>query len=285
LSGRDWDAFLESEAARVVEIALKEDLDGETDVTSDAVIAPDLGATAVLVAREEGVVCGLPAARLAFSAVDESVAFEPAVNEGSEVAGGLVLARVTGPARSLLLAERTALNLLQHLSGVATLTSKAVRLAKGTRARIFDTRKTTPGLRLLEKYAVAVGGGCNHRMGLFDGILLKDNHIALAGGVERAVEAARGANGGRFEVEVEVETLDELAEALRAGADVIMLDNMSVKMMRRAVGMVGGAAVVEASGGIGLDRVEEVAATGVDRISIGSLTSGARLDIALEIAS
>lgn len=270
-------------ARRVVEIALAEDLGGAGDITTHAVV--DAGATAAarLIAKADGIVCGLDVARLAFSLVDASVAFEPRCEDGDAIVAGRTIAGVEGPARAILAAERTALNILQHLSGVATLTARAVRAAAGSRAEIYDTRKTLPGLRALAKYAVAVGGGVNHRPGLYGGILLKDNHIKVAGGIAAAVERVREAYGDEIPVEVEAETLAQVREALEAGAGTVMLDNMSIETMASAVALVGGRAVLEASGGITPADVEEVAATGVDRISMGALTDAVRLDISLEI--
>lgn len=270
-------------AGRVIETALEEDLDEHGDITSMAIVAAETGATGRLVTRKAGVICGLEVARLVFNVVDPSVEFAAFVDEGARVDPGLRVATVSGPARSILAAERTALNLLQHMSGVATVTAEAVDTVARTHAEIFDTRKTLPGLRALEKYAVAVGGGRNHRMGLFDTILLKDNHIKIAGGVTAAVAAVRAKHGHNVPIEVETETPAEVREALAAGVDIIMLDNMSAGEMIDAVRIVDGRATVEASGGITLDSVEETARTGVDRISMGALTDAARLDISLEI--
>ncbi len=275
-------ALLEAETKRVIAEALAEDLREAGDLTTTTTISPATTARGKLVSGEEAIVCGLNVARAVFEAIDEGLLFDALAADGAIVSPSQILARVSGSARSILTAERTALNLLQHLSGIATLTARAVELTSGTKAKIFDTRKTTPGLRLLEKYAVAQGGGCNHRTGLFDGLLIKDNHIALAGGITRAVESVRKEYGDRYEIEVEIETLEQVSEALGAGAGIIMLDNMSTETMRRAVQLIGGRAIVEASGGIGLDRVEEIAGTGVDRISMGVLTSGGRVDISME---
>lgn len=272
-------------ARRVVDAALAEDLKAPGDITSEAVIGENVRAAGRLVAKEAGVVCGLDVARLVFEAVDEAIELRAETADGKRVVAGETFATVDGPARGILAAERTALNIMQHMSGIATLTAEAVARAAGTRARIFDTRKTLPGLRDLEKYAVAVGGGVNHRMGLFDAVLLKDNHISVAGGIAEAVAAVRARQGREAPIEVETETLDEVREALDAGADVIMLDNMGVDTIREAVSIVGGRATVEASGGIRPKDVEEIAATGVDRISIGELTDAPRLDISLEIGT
>jgi len=272
-------------ARRAIEAALGEDLGAVGDITSDAVVGDDIMTTGRLIAKQSGVICGLEVARLTFDTVDHRVRLVADVREGEQVDPGRALAAVTGPAKGILAAERSALNLLQHLSGIATLTAEAVARTAGTRAKILDTRKTLPGLRSLEKYAVAVGGGVNHRLGLFDGVLLKDNHIALAGGIQAAMRSVRDSLGEDISVEVEAETLDQVREAVGAGANVIMLDNMSLEMMTEAVGVVGGRAVLEASGGITLERVEEIAARGVDRISIGALTDAPRLDISLEIGT
>ncbi len=270
-------------ARRVIETALAEDLGAAGDITTDAVMGEDTMAAGRLIARQTGVVCGIDVARLVFESVDDRIRLDAETHDGARVDVDQTIARVAGPAKGILAAERTALNLLQHLSGIATLTSEAVARTAGTRAKILDTRKTLPGLRSLEKYAVTVGGGESHRRGLFDGVLLKDNHIALAGGIGPAMRSIKGSLGEDVSVEVEAETLDQVSEAVEAGADVIMLDNMSLEMMAEAVRLVAGRALLEASGGITLERVEEIAARGVDRISIGALTDAPRLDISLEI--
>jgi nicotinate-nucleotide pyrophosphorylase (carboxylating) len=270
----------------VVRRALEEDLGQAGDLTSEAVVPPELQAAGVIVARASGCLCGVETAATTFRAVDETVEFEALRRDGEDIAGGEHIARVRGRARSLLAAERTALNFLSHLSGIATATQELVRRIEGSRARVTCTRKTTPGLRALEKYAVRTGGGRNHRFGLDDAILIKDNHLALAGGVGAAVQKARAAAGHTVKVEVEVEDLPQLEEALAAGADIVLLDNMSVVELGEAVARCQGRAVTEASGGIDADTIAEVAATGVDLISVGWITHSApALDLALDLES
>ncbi|MCT8998889.1 carboxylating nicotinate-nucleotide diphosphorylase [Chelativorans intermedius] len=270
----------------VVRTALLEDLGRAGDLTSDAVVPPQLRASMTLSARQAGVIAGLDAAALAFRLVDPSIGMEVVRPDGARVAAGEVVATVAGPARGLLAGERTALNLLCHLSGIATATRAIVEAVEGQRARIVCTRKTTPGLRALEKYAVRAGGGANHRFGLDDAILIKDNHIALAGGIKPAVERARRHAGHMVKIEVEVDTLPQLEEALAIGVDAVLLDNMSTETLSRAVAMVGGRAVTEASGRITPQTAPAVAATGVDLISVGWLTHSAPiLDIGLDFAA
>jgi nicotinate-nucleotide pyrophosphorylase (carboxylating) len=257
---------------------LDEDL-GDGDVTSSAVVPEDARLAGSLLLKERGVVCGLDVVESVFRELDGDVLFEPLARDGDEAEGEI--ARVAGNARALLAGERTALNLLGRLCGIATLTRRYVDAIRGTGAEILDTRKTTPGLRALEKLAVRCGGGMNHRFGLADGILIKDNHLRLAGGVAAAVHAAQGHD---LPVEVECETLDDVREAIEAGADIVLLDNMTVRQLREAVALVGGRAKTEASGGVTLDTVREVAATGVDFVSVGALTHSARsLDVSLEV--
>lgn len=267
----------------VVRAALAEDLGRAGDITALACIDADAALTATFGARKAGTIAGLDCARLAVLALDPGAKFKPKVADGARVEPGTVLARVTANARALLSAERTALNLLGRLSGVATLTAAYVDAVAGTKARIVDTRKTTPGLRALEKYAVRCGGGVNHRFGLDDAILIKDNHVAACGGVRQAIERARAFAGHLVRVECEVDSLDQLAEALDAGPDVIMLDNFSIKQLNVAVGMAAGRVVLEASGGVNLETVRAIAETGVDVISVGALTHSAPvLDIGLD---
>jgi nicotinate-nucleotide pyrophosphorylase (carboxylating) len=238
--------------------------------------------TAAVTARESGVIAGLDAAEVVFAVLDGSVSFRRLVGDGDAVGAGQDIAQVAGPTRSLLACERTALNLLQRLSGIATTTRRYVELVSGTGARITDTRKTTPGLRALEKYAVTVGGGQNHRLGLFDGILIKDNHIAAAG-LRQAVAAAKRGAPQTMRVEVEVRSLDELQEAIDAGADAVLLDNMEVDTLRQAVQIARGRVVLEASGGVNEGNVAAIAATGVDVISVGALTHSVKaLDIGMD---
>jgi nicotinate-nucleotide pyrophosphorylase (carboxylating) len=267
----------------VVEMALAEDLGRSGDITSLACIPAEARLTCAFVARKAGVIAGLACARLALRALDPAADFKALVADGATVAAGTRLAVVTAQARAVLSAERTALNLLGRLSGVATLTSAYVAKAAGAKARIIDTRKTTPGLRALEKYAVRCGGGANHRFGLDDAILIKDNHVAACGGVGEAVDRARARAGHMVKIEVEVDSLDQLHEALAHGPDIIMLDNFTLADLRAAVILAGGRVVLEASGGVDLSTVGAIAETGVDLISVGALTHSAPvLDIGLD---
>lgn len=269
--------------ADIVARALAEDI-GHGDITTELVIPPELNARGVFLAKQSGCLSGLCVAEECFRQVDHTIAFEARFHEGDAFEVGDELAIVTGPAASLLSAERVALNFLQRLCGIATLTREFVSRVSETPARIVDTRKTTPGLRLIEKAAVRAGGGRNHRYALYDGILLKDNHIAVAGGVSEAVAAARAGAPHTLKIEVEVTNLDELTEALAAGADVVLLDNMSVEQLEKAVALGGGRMLLEASGGVNLDTVADIAQTGVDLISVGALThSATAVDISLEI--
>ncbi|MEW5761879.1 MAG: carboxylating nicotinate-nucleotide diphosphorylase [Bacillota bacterium] len=263
--------------------ALDEDI-GPGDLTTAATVPPSTRAAGVFLCKEAGVVAGLFVCERVFACLDAAVRFAPRVPEGAPVRPGDVLAEVHGPARPLLTGERVALNFLRHLSGVATRTARMVSLVRGYPVRIVDTRKTTPGLRALEKWAVRLGGGHNHRFGLYDGVLIKDNHIRAAGGITAAVRAARAAVPHTVKIEVEVEDLAGVEEALAAGADAILLDNMPPAAMREAVELVAGRALVEASGGITEANVAEVAAAGVDIISVGALTHSVKaLDISMEL--
>lgn len=270
----------------VVRTALSEDRAGD-DVTTQSVVEPGLVARGRLVAREAGVICGLVVARYVFATLDEATAFEAHVDDGNKVEGGTVLASVAGPVRAILSGERTALNFAQRLSGVATLTRRYVEAVASTDCVILDTRKTTPGLRDLEKYAVRCGGGTNHRRDLVAMAMIKDNHreaVAQQGRTLTQAVATIRQHAPETPIEVEVDTLDELRDALDAEPEWILLDNMTTEQMREAVAIVGGRARLEASGGITLERVAEVAATGVDAISSGALTHSApALDIALDI--
>jgi len=269
---------------RLIRTALEEDI-GPGDVTTAATVTPGTLARAELVAKEEFLLAGIGVARRVFELLDAEVAFECLVADGLAVKRGEVLAWLKGDAASLLQGERVALNLLQRLSGVATLTAQFVKETAGTGATIVDTRKTTPGLRALEKYAVRVGGGGNHRMALYDGVLIKENHVAAAGGITTAVTRARRHAPHTLKIEVEVRTLQEVAEALAAGADILLLDNMDLAQLRAAVELVGGRAVTEASGGVNLDTVRAIAETGVDLISVGALTHSYRsVDISMLFA-
>lgn len=267
----------------IVARALAEDI-GHGDITTALSIPPGTQARGAFLAKQAGVLSGLYVARECFRQLDTTVRFEEKTAEGEAFAAGVVLAEVTGPAASLLTAERVALNFLQRLCGTATLTRAFVDKVCGTRARIVDTRKTTPGLRILEKAAVRAGGGRNHRFALYDGILLKDNHIAAVGGVAQAVAAARAGAPHSLRIEVEVTDLQQLREAMAAGADTVLLDNMNLNLLEDAVAMGGGRVLLEASGGVTLDTVSDIAQTGVDLISVGALThSAGAIDISLEL--
>jgi nicotinate-nucleotide pyrophosphorylase (carboxylating) len=280
------DAFLSPlEIDAAVTRALAEDLGRAGDVTSTATIPADAGARAVVVARAGGVIAGLPLAAAAFKKLAPEIAIAGHARDGANVAKQTVLLTVEGPARAVLAAERVALNLLGHFSGVATATHEFVRRVAGTRTRICCTRKTTPGLRALEKYAVRCGGGFNHRFGLDDAILIKDNHIAVAGGIRAALERAKAVAGHLVKIEIEVDTLDQLREVVAVGlADAVLLDNMDTATLRKAVAMVAGRFPLEASGGITLESIAEIAKTGVDYASSGWITHSApNLDVALDI--
>ena len=270
---------------RAVEAALEEDLGGAGDITTDATIPINAKGEATIVAREAGIIAGLDLAAEAFRALDPDVKFSPLVSDGDAIKQGAMIAKISGKTRAILTAERTALNFLGHLSGIATLTSRYVEAVAGTGARIVCTRKTTPGLRTLEKYAVRMGGGVNHRFGLYDGVLIKDNHIAAASGVGNALRALGARAGHMVRIEVEVDTLDQLKEALRFPIDAVLLDNMDVPTLKKAVAMVAGRVTTEASGGVRLETVRKIAETGIDLISAGALTHSARrLDLSLEWA-
>ncbi|MCV3244101.1 nicotinate-nucleotide pyrophosphorylase (carboxylating) [Mesorhizobium robiniae] len=270
----------------LVRAALLEDLGRAGDVTTDAVVPKEHQARTVLAARQSGVVAGLDLAMLAFRLIDPDVEISVERADGSNVVDGEIIATVIGPARAILTAERTALNFLCHLSGIATATASIVAAVRGHGAKIVCTRKTTPGLRAVEKYAVRAGGGANHRFGLDDAILIKDNHIAIAGGIRTALERARNSAGHLVKIEVEVDTLAQLEEVLGFAPDAVLLDNMSLDDLRRAVAIVGGRAITEASGTITSDTAPAIAATGVDLISIGRLTHSAPiLDIGLDYRS
>ncbi|HLO75901.1 MAG TPA: carboxylating nicotinate-nucleotide diphosphorylase [Magnetospirillum sp.] len=274
-----------SDARRVIQASLDEDTGGlgweRGDITSYTVIPADLRFKGVMQARHAMVVAGLPVAAEAFRMVVPEARFTPRVSDGEEVTAGTVLAEMEGPARGLLTAERTALNLLQLLSGVATLTRQYADRIKGTGCTLLDTRKTIPGLRRLSKYATLCGGARNHRMGLYDGVLIKDNHIAVCGGVGAAVRAAKDA--GLPNVEAECDTLEQVAEAVEAGADIVLLDNMGPDMLRQAVALVNKRCKTEASGGVNLETIRAIAETGVDFVSVGRITQSApAVDIGLD---
>jgi nicotinate-nucleotide pyrophosphorylase (carboxylating) len=264
--------------------ALEEDLGRAGDVTTDATIPAAAQARAAIAAREDGVVAGLALAQSAFRLMDPAIVFTALVEDGARVARGETLARVEGPARGLLSAERVALNFLGRLSGVASLTAQFAQKIAHTKAKVCDTRKTTPLLRALEKYAVRCGGGANHRFGLDDAVLIKDNHIAVAGGVAKALRAAKAHVGHLVKIEIEVDTLDQLREVLAEGADAVLLDNMSFDELRAAVRLIDGRLFCEASGGVTLETIAQIAETGVDLISVGALTHSARVfDIGLDV--
>jgi nicotinate-nucleotide pyrophosphorylase (carboxylating) len=266
---------------RIVHAALAEDI-GAGDVTTEATVPQDALGIAELLVKELGVVCGLQAAELTFRALDPDIEFEAFAAEGDVLDAPTTVARVSGSERAILTGERVALNFLGRLSGIATLTRRYVDAVEGTGAAVLDTRKTTPGLRALEKHAVASGGGRNHRFGLDDAVLVKDNHLRAAGSIQAAVELVRAATD--LPVEVECDTLDQVREALAAGVDAILLDNMTLERLREAVALAGGRARLEASGGVTLDSVRAIAETGVDEISVGALTHSARaLDVSLAL--
>lgn len=263
------------EIAEIIKRALQEDI-GSGDVTTMATVPAGTSRRAELVAKEDFTLAGLDVARQVFTTLDPDVAFEPLKFDGNKVQSGDVLAWIKGDARILLQGERVALNLLQRMSGVATTAARFVAAVAHTDAIIVDTRKTTPGLRVLEKYAVRMGGAQNHRTSLYDGVLIKENHIAAAGGISAAIAGARRSVPHTLKIEVETETLDDVREALAAGADIIMLDNMTLEQMSEAVALIGSKAVTEASGGVNLDTVADIAATGVNLISVGALTHSSR---------
>ncbi len=268
---------------KLIEHALSEDL-GHGDATSEATIRPESLSVAAMLAKQDLVLAGLDAARVVFLYLDPGIKFTSFAHDGDRVSAGTEIAKLSGNTRALLAAERVALNLLQHLSGIATLTAKYVEQVKGLKAEVLDTRKTLPGLRQLEKYAVKIGGGRNHRFGLYDGVLIKDNHIKASGSITKAVENARKAAHHLLKIEVETSSLDEVREALLAQAEIIMLDNMPLGLMREAVALIAGKALVEASGNVTLETVRAIAETGVDFISSGSLTHSApAADISMKI--
>jgi nicotinate-nucleotide pyrophosphorylase (carboxylating) len=266
-----------------VRAALLEDLGRAGDITTDAIIPPEVTAQTALVARKPGVVAGLDLALLTFALIDPAIKVSIAKPDGSKLEKGDTIATVAGSARGILTAERVALNYLCHLSGIASATAAIVQSIRGTKARVVCTRKTLPGLRTVQKYAIRVGGGFNHRFGLDDAVLIKDNHIAAAGGIEPAVARARAAIGHLVKIELEVDTLAQLEEGLAAGVDAILLDNMDVDTLRRAVALTNGRAMLEASGGITPQTAPAIAATGIDLLSLGWLTHSAQvLDIGLD---
>jgi len=271
--------------ASALETAFAEDLGLAGDLTTNAIIPVQNQSSAVIAARQPGRIAGMPLAEAAFRRLDPSIAFRILISDGDNAEAGAALAEIHGQTRAILTAERVALNFLGHLSGIATHTRGFAEAIAGTKARICCTRKTTPGLRAFEKYAVRVGGGVNHRFGLFDAVLIKDNHIAAAGGIGPAIQRARDGAGHLVKIEVEVDRLDQLEEALRYQVDAALLDNMSPDDLRKAVAMAGDGVVLEASGGVKLDSVRTIAETGVDLISSGALTHSSKtLDVGLDFA-
>lgn len=270
----------------LVRNALLEDLGLAGDITSAAVIPADHRSVVVMAAREPGVIAGLDAAELTFQLVDPTIVMKRKVQDGAAVVPGDIIATIEGPSRGLLTAERTALNFLGHLSGIASVTATIAAAISGTKASVACTRKTTPGLRALEKYAVRAGGGMNHRFALYDAVLIKDNHIAVAGGVRDAIRSAKAGVGHLVKIEVEVDTLSQLREAMEEGVDAVLLDNMTPEQLREAVEIVAGRAITEASGRITPQTAAAIAATGIDLISVGWLTHSAPvLDIGLDFQS
>ena len=272
-----------SRVDRIIEYALREDL-GDGDITTNVLATEKEDSKAVIRAKAKGVIAGLPIAKRVFQKLDHTVVCVDNIGDGENIKPGDIISEINGGTRALLSGERLALNILQRLSGIATLTSRYVKAVEGLPVKILDTRKTAPGLRILDKYAVSVGGGYNHRFGLFDGVLIKDNHIEIAGGISEAVAVIRKKYRQKYKIEVETSYLEQVKEALIAGADIIMLDNMSPEQMRKAVRLIDRNALVEASGGINIKNVREVAETGVDFISVGALTHSApALDIGLYV--
>ncbi len=268
---------------RIVEQALLEDI-GTGDITSESIVPYDLKAKGIIKTSEEGVVAGLDIIYLVFKKLDPEICFQSKIKDGKNILPGEVLAKISGSARTILKGERVALNFLQRMSGIATITSKFCQQVKDFPVRIVDTRKTTPGLRILEKYAVRMGGGHNHRFGLYDTVLIKDNHRAVAGGIKSAVNSVQKQISHTVKIEVEVENLSQLQEALKVQVDIIMLDNMDLETMKEAVKIVKGKTLIEASGEITLEKVRKIAQIGVDLISVGALTHSVKsLDISMEI--
>ncbi|MGN0689699.1 MAG: carboxylating nicotinate-nucleotide diphosphorylase [Oscillospiraceae bacterium] len=275
--------LLQSYVDNIITTALSEDIN-YIDVTTDYLIDDNSVSEAYYIAKDNGVLCGIEIAKRVFEILDENILFDIKIKDGEEVKKGDIIAEMKGSTKNLLKGERTALNLLQHLSGIASATNRCVKLVEGTNARITDTRKTLPGLRALQKYAVTVGGGKNHRFNLSDGAMLKDNHIDAGGGITKAITALREKIGHMVKIEVEVRNLDELKEALDAKADIIMLDNMSYADMKKAVEITDGRALLEASGNVTEENIRETAETGVDIISLGALTHSVRcFDISMRI--
>ena len=271
------------EIERVIITALKEDI-GPGDITTNQLIAKTQNAKAFFLAKEEGIIAGLNVAEMVFQKLDRTVSWKSFVKDGERVVAGTQIAEIKGSLRALLTGERTALNILQRMSGIATATYHFVNAVKDTNAKILDTRKTVPGFRLLDKYAVTLGGGTNHRFGLFDMVLIKDNHIKVAGNITNAVNKIRKGLTKKIKIEVETRNLEEVREALKCKAEIIMLDNMTVPMMKKAVKIIAGKAKVEASGNVNISTVRAIAQTGVDYLSVGALTHSVKaLDISMKI--
>jgi nicotinate-nucleotide pyrophosphorylase (carboxylating) len=274
---------LSADIHKIILLALKEDI-GTGDITTNSIVAKSTKAKATILAKQSGVISGLHVAELICKKIDKNISFKQKVKEGMHVSSSTIIAEADGNFRSLLTAERTVLNFLQRMSGIATETSKYVQAVSGLNTKILDTRKTCPGLRSLDKYSVKLGGGVNHRIGLYDMVLIKENHISAAGSITKAVELCRKNITKKTKIEVEVSTIDDTAEALRTVVDIIMLDNMPLKLMHEAVKLINGRCKTEASGGINMNTIRNVAETGVNYISVGSLThSVTALDIAMYI--
>lgn len=268
---------------QIIKSALAEDI-GTGDITTEATVSPQKKGRAQAIAKGDFVIAGLDVFEAVFHALDKDIRVKKRITDGSRANKGDIIAEVTGGLSGILQAERVALNLFQRMCGIATLTAKYMEAVRGTKAKILDTRKTVPGLRVLDKMAVRIGGGTNHRTGLYDGVLIKDNHIEAAGGITAALAAQRKHMSHHLKIEVETKNIREVKEALKCGADIIMLDNMTVDAMKKAVDFVAGRALLEASGNVNLDRVAEIAATGVDLISVGELTHSVRAaDISLKV--
>jgi len=272
-------------AEDIIELALKEDI-GPSDITTDNLVPPEIKGIGVIIAKENLVIAGLDVARQVFMRFDSDIVYKPGFADGDTIEMGSTILEVKGKLHALLKGERTALNFLQRLSGIATNVRSYVDKFEKNNVRLVDTRKTTPGLRFLEKYAVRVGGAYNHRMGLYDGVMIKDNHIASCGGITASVERIRDKVSHLVKVEVEVSNIDEVKEAIEAGADVIMLDNMKLQQIKKAMALIGGRAIVEVSGGVTKDNIVQLADTGVDLISVGAFTHSARcVDMSMQIKS
>ncbi len=272
-----------SEVEKLLKLAFEEDI-GTGDVTTESIFPDDAACEALIKCKEDGILAGLPIAKAVFGKLGAIREWNEVKKDGDSISDGDILVRISGSQKQILSGERLALNILQRLSGIATLTSKYVNIVEGLDVKIVDTRKTVPGFRTLSKYAVKVGGGFNHRMGLYDGVLIKDNHIKQAGGIKNAVEKIKQKVGKEYKIEVETSNLNQVTVALEAGADIIMLDNMSDDMMKEAVKLIRKKALIEASGGINLERVRQIAEIGVDIISIGALTHSAMaLDLSLDM--